>query len=167
LSVLCRCLFSAVILSASFEREGPRYRSHPLKPPPISPTKSPSLPSLERLKARPIRRSKLTTLTKNAVASPQKPQQILVSSPSKPRNSHNSHPINHIPPKNSWHNSYARRRIIKAVENKQTRPISRAFAFNSPPQTIANQRIISKQNRMTTLQIQPAKAQFSLITRMF
>jgi hypothetical protein len=38
----------AVILSASFEREGPRYRSHSLNPPPLSPTKAPPLPLPER-----------------------------------------------------------------------------------------------------------------------
>ena len=90
-----------------------------------------------------------------------------MSSPSKPENPPNSHHINHFPPKNSWHSSYAPRRITKAVANKQTRPTRRAFAFNVPPQTVANQRIIRNPNRMTTLQTQPVKAQFSLLTRMF
>jgi hypothetical protein len=31
----------------------------------------------------------------------------LLSSPSTPKNPHNSHLINHFPPKNSWHSSYA------------------------------------------------------------
>jgi hypothetical protein len=36
-----------------------------------------------------------------------KPQQIRMSSPPTPINPHNSHSINHFPPKNSWHSSYA------------------------------------------------------------
>jgi hypothetical protein len=48
LPVLRRCLFLpsfvlAVILSASFEREGPRYSSHPLNPPLLSPQKLPPI----------------------------------------------------------------------------------------------------------------------------
>jgi hypothetical protein len=38
---------------------------------------------------------------------PQKPQQIRVSSPSTPNNSNNHHNINNLPKKNSWHSSYA------------------------------------------------------------
>jgi hypothetical protein len=38
---------------------------------------------------------------------PQKPQQIRVSSPSTPQNPPNQHQLNHFPPKNSWHSSYA------------------------------------------------------------
>jgi hypothetical protein len=32
--------------------------------------------------------------------------------------------INHFRQKNTWHSSYAQSRIIKAVSNKQTRPIA-------------------------------------------
>jgi len=51
---------------------------------------------------------------------PQKPQQIRMSSPSMPENPHNQHRINHFPPKNSWHSSYAPTRRIKVVENKSS-----------------------------------------------
>jgi hypothetical protein len=97
----------------------------------------------------------------------QKPQQIRVSSPSTHQNRLNQQKTNEKKPSRKWHSSYARRHIIKAVVNKQTRPISRAFAFNAPQQTIPNQRIIRKSNRMTILQTQPAEAQFSPLTRMF
>jgi hypothetical protein len=45
--------------------------------------------------------------TRRRIFFPQKPQQIRMSSPSAPKNPHNSHSINHFPPKNSWHSSYA------------------------------------------------------------
>jgi hypothetical protein len=38
---------------------------------------------------------------------PQKPQQIRMSSPSNQNNFRNSHLINHLLKKNSWHSSYA------------------------------------------------------------
>ena len=44
---------------------------------------------------------------KNRRRTPQKPQQIRMSSPSTPKNPANSRPINHFTPKNSWHTSYA------------------------------------------------------------
>jgi hypothetical protein len=43
LPVLRRCLFLLVILSASFEREGPRRTPPHPNPPPLSPVKSPPL----------------------------------------------------------------------------------------------------------------------------
>src|ERR1039458_9209695 len=64
-------------------------------------------------------------------SAPQKTQQIRLSRPSRPHNPPNPQPINHFPPKNSWHSSYAPRRIIKSVsKTTQTRPTSRAFAFS-------------------------------------
>jgi hypothetical protein len=83
-----------------------------------------------------------------------------VSSPSTHQNLLNQQKTKEKKLSRKWHSSYAQTHIIKAVENKQTRPTSRAFAFNAPPQTIANQRIIRKLNRMNALQTQPAKAQF-------
>jgi hypothetical protein len=96
----------------------------------------------------------------------QKPQQIRVSSPSTHQNRLNQQKTNEKKPSRKWHSSYARRHIIKAVVNKQTRPISRAFAFNAQ-QAVMNQRVIGMSNRMTTLQTQPAEAHFPPITLMF
>jgi hypothetical protein len=67
-----------------------------------------------------------------------------------------------MPNKNSWHSSYAPACIIKAVTNKQTRPTSRAFAFNAPQQAVPNQYFVRKPNGMKILQTQPAEAQFSI-----
>jgi hypothetical protein len=163
----CGCLFCAVILSASFEREGPRRTPTRLNPPPLSPTKLPNFVLLVchsagcRVPHISILRCGFQPQPAAAFFFCQKPQQNRVSSPSTPQNPPNSHQLNHINPKNSWHSSFPPPRIIKAVGNKQTRPISRAFAFNEPPQTIANQRVIRKQNRMNALQVQPAKTKFS------
>jgi hypothetical protein len=49
----------------------------------------------------------------------QKPQQNRVSSLSTPQNPPNSHQLNHINPKNSWHSSFPPTRIIKAVEMRE------------------------------------------------
>jgi hypothetical protein len=64
---------------------------------------------------------------------PQKPQKILMSSPSEPKNPNNPSPINHFPPKNSWHSSFPPTRIIKSVSKNTNRPgpTRRAFAFNT------------------------------------
>ena len=56
---------------------------------------------------------------------------LLLSSPSTSKNPSNQLLINHLSSKNTWHSSYAPSRIIKTVENKQTRPKRRAFAFNA------------------------------------
>jgi hypothetical protein len=60
--------------------------------------------------------SSIAPAIEDAKIFPQKPQQIPLSSPSTPKNPANHHPINHIPPKNSWHSSYAPSCIIEVVE---------------------------------------------------
>jgi hypothetical protein len=92
---------------------------------------------------------------------------LLLSSPSNHEKRLNHQKTKEKKLSRKWHTRFPPQRIIKAVGYKQTRPISRVFAFNASPQTIANQRIIGNPNRMKTLQIQPAEAQFSPITRMF
>src|SRR5664280_3669867 len=58
-----------------------------------------------------------------SVAHPQKPQQIRMSSPSTPKNPSNSRSINHFPPKNSWHSSYAPLgRIEVEIKKKGRKP---------------------------------------------
>jgi hypothetical protein len=86
----------------------------------------------------------------------------LLSSPSTPKNSSNQHPINHFHQKNSWHSSYAPRRIIKSVsKTKQTRPIRRVPAFNAsvPLQVIANDYFRGNSNGMTILPATTRKSQ--------
>jgi hypothetical protein len=51
--------------------------------------------------------SSIAPAIQDAKIFPQKPQQIRLSSPSTLEYPPNSHPINHFPPKNSWHSSYA------------------------------------------------------------
>jgi hypothetical protein len=104
LSVLRCCLFYAVILSGAARvlcelrsRRTPTKLILPIPPTPFSPQT-------------PAHSSSLTAHSRNkkiAVAYPQKPQQIRLSSPSTPKNPTSSHSINHFPPKNSWHSSYA------------------------------------------------------------
>jgi hypothetical protein len=52
----------------------------------------------------------------------QKPQQIRVSSPSTHQDRVNRHKTKEKKLSRNWHSSYVPSRIIKAVENKQTRP---------------------------------------------
>jgi hypothetical protein len=54
-----------------------------------------------------------------------------VSSPPPPQKSSNPIKTIKIIVSSSWHGSFPPKRIIKAVVNKQTRPTSRAFAFNT------------------------------------
>jgi hypothetical protein len=115
LPVLRRCLFLplfvlAVILSASFEREGSR-RTPPLHPflpqnPRPCSYRPPLHPHATQLKAHSSNR-------KNRPPTPQKTQQIPLSSPSKPQIPPNPHQPNHFPQKNTWHTSFPPRRIIK------------------------------------------------------
>ena len=96
----------AVILSASFEREEPVLSVVEGTPIPLAPPQ-PSVPFSPQTPAHcssPIAHSRNKKI---AVAYPQKPQQIRLSSPSTPKNPTSSHSINHFPPKNSWHSSYA------------------------------------------------------------
>jgi hypothetical protein len=76
-----------------------------------------------------------------------------MSSPSRLIFAAKSSNIINLSNKNSWHSSYAPRRIIKAVGNKQTRPTSRAFAFNAsvPLQVAENDYFRDNDNGMKTL----------------
>jgi hypothetical protein len=69
--------------------------------------------SAERPNCRPPSRHKSPPLS-----FPQNPQQIRMSTPSTLQNPPNPHPINHFPPKNTWHSSYAPTRRIKVGEKK-------------------------------------------------
>ena len=106
--------------------------------------------------------SSIAPAIEDAKIFPQKPQQIPLSSPSTRQNHLNQQKTKEKNLSSKWHTSYVQRHTIKAVGNKETRPISRAFAFNAPSQTVVNQRITRKYNRMTTLQIQPAKPPISV-----
>jgi len=89
----------------------------------------------------------------------QKPQQNRLSSLSTPQIPLTP-PYHHIPPKDSWHSSFPPARIIKTVGNKQTRPKRRAFAFNAPSTSVANQRVIRKPNRMNAYKHNPRNLNF-------
>jgi len=105
-----RCLFFVVVCSCCHPQRVFRARRACPERSRRNPDTAPPQPSTPFSPQTPAHSSSLTAHSRNkkiAVAYPQKPQQIPLSSPSTPKNPSNSHPINHFPLKNSWHSSYA------------------------------------------------------------